>query len=105
MANIEIFGTLIRNDNNTNRDKIVQGSQVEGGYFVCSTLPASGTWTTGQLCYCTGDSKFYQYNRTAWVEAKMGGGDFETATTADIKSLFRGGSIVASNEDIQSLFR
>jgi hypothetical protein len=73
MANIEIFGTLIRNDNNTNRDKIVQGSQVEGGYFVCSTLPTSGTWTTGQLCYCTGDSKFHQYDGTAWAVANLGG--------------------------------
>ena len=43
MANIEIFGTLVRNDDNTNRDKIVQGSQVEGGYFVCSAKPTSGT--------------------------------------------------------------
>jgi hypothetical protein len=43
MANIEIFGTLVRNDNNTNRDKIVQGTQVEGGYFVCASVPTSGT--------------------------------------------------------------
>lgn len=74
MANIEIFGTLVRNDNNTNRDKIVQGSQVEGGYFVCSTLPTSGTWANGQLCYCTGDSQFYQYDGSTWVVANLGGG-------------------------------
>ena len=29
MANIEIFGTLIRNDNNTNKDKIVQGKSTD----------------------------------------------------------------------------
>jgi hypothetical protein len=69
VANIEIFGTLVRNDNNTNRDKIVQATQVEGGYFVCASIPTAGTWKTGQLCYCTGDSKFYQYNGTSWVIA------------------------------------
>ena len=72
MANIEIFGTLVRNDDGTNRDKIVQGSQVEGGYFVCSAKPTSGTWQTGQLCYCTGDSKFYQYNGSSWAEKTFG---------------------------------
>jgi hypothetical protein len=66
MANIEIFGTLVRNDNNTNRDKIVKGSQVEGGYFVCETLPSEGTWLTGQLCYCK--NKFYKYNGSKWAE-------------------------------------
>lgn len=65
MANIEIFGTLVRNDDNTNRDKIVQGNQVEGGYFVCSSKPTSGVWANGQLCYCTEDKKFYQYNGSA----------------------------------------
>ena len=72
MANIdiEIFGTLGRNDSNIDRDKIVLGRQVEGGYFVCETPPTSGTWAVGQLCYCTGErySKFYQYNGTNWVE-------------------------------------
>ena len=72
MANIEIFGTLVRNDGGTNRDKIVQGTQVEGGYFVCNTLPTQGTWATGQLCYCESDSKFYQYNGTSWVEKIFG---------------------------------
>lgn len=67
MANIEIFGTLVRNDNNTNKDKIVQGNQVDGGYFVCETLPAEGIWKEGQLCYCTADSNFYQYKQNKWV--------------------------------------
>ena len=71
MANIEIFGTLVRNDNNTNRDKIVNGSQVEGGYFVCEALPTNGTWTEGQLCYCQADNKFYIYNGTTWEESKL----------------------------------
>lgn len=31
----------------------------------------------GSLCYCTADSKFYQYNGTSWVEAKLGGIDEE----------------------------
>lgn len=72
MANIEIFGTLVRNDNNTNRDKIVQAAQVEGGYFVCESLPSTGTWATGQLCYVAGTvNKFYKYSGTAWVETSL----------------------------------
>ena len=71
MANIEIFGTLVRNDNNTNRDKIVKGSQVEGGYFVCDTPPSTGTWLTGQLCYCSSVGKFYKYNGSQWVVHNM----------------------------------
>lgn len=76
MANIEIFGTLVRNDNNTNRDKIVQAVQVEGGYFVCESLPTAGTWQKGQLCYCTGTSaapvnKYYNYNGSSWVVASF----------------------------------
>lgn len=78
MANINIYGTLVRT---TESDKIVQGSQVEGGYFVCEVLPTWGS--IGQLCYCSTDKKFYQYcaveeevdgvititNR--WVDAKF----------------------------------
>lgn len=56
MANINIYGTLIRT---TESDKIVRGSQVEGGYFPCEELPSWGD--IGQLCYCTKDKKFYQY--------------------------------------------
>lgn len=65
MADIKIYGTLIRDDDT----KIVRGSQVEGGYFVCSSLPTTGSWTTGQLCYCTADGgKTYRYNGKSWVE-------------------------------------
>lgn len=59
MADIKLYGTLIRDDS-TNEQKIVRAPQVEGGYFVCSTLPSWGE--LGQLCYCTNDLKFYQYS-------------------------------------------
>lgn len=85
MANIEIFGTLVRNDDNTNRDKIVQGYQVEGGYFVCESLPTTGTWATGQLCYCQADNKFYQYNGTNWVEKEFGTKVEASTTNGKIK--------------------
>ena len=68
MANINIYGTLVRP---VESDKIVNGSQVEGGYFVCSALPSWGA--KGQLCYCTDDSKFYQHNGTNWVDARLDG--------------------------------
>lgn len=68
MANINIYGTLVRP---VESDKIVNGSQVEGGYFVCSALPSWGA--KGQLCYCTNDSKFYQHNGTSWVDARLDG--------------------------------
>ena len=76
MADIKIYGTLVRDDS-TNVDKIVQGSQVEGGFFVCKELPSSGSWIEGQLCYCTGTitspiNEFYQYNGLTWEEAKLG---------------------------------
>ena len=78
MANINIYGTLVRT---TESDKIVQGSQVEGGYFVCEVLPTWGS--IGQLCYCSTDKKFYQYcaveeevdgvttTTNRWVDAKF----------------------------------
>ena len=70
---INISGTLVRNTGGA--DKIVDGKEVEGGYFVCETLPSTGSyWTTGQLCYCTGDSQFYQYNGSTWEPANLGGG-------------------------------
>jgi hypothetical protein len=64
---INISGTYVRNLEGA---KIVDGREVEGGYFVCETLPNWGT--AGQLCYCTGDSKFYQYTGTTWEEKKFG---------------------------------
>jgi hypothetical protein len=79
MANINIYGTLVRP---VDSDKIVQGSQVEGGYFTCNNLPTTGAWTSGQLCYCTSTSKFYQYNGTSWIEA------FEEMTETEVASAF-----------------
>ena len=71
-SNIKLYGTLIRDDD-TNTQKIVNANQVAGGYFVCASVPTSGTWLTGQLCYCTADSKFYQYNGSSWQEKEFGG--------------------------------
>ena len=72
-ANIKLYGTLIRDDD-TNTQKIVNANQVAGGYFVCASVPTSGTWQAGQLCYCTGNSKFYQYNDSSktWLETGIG---------------------------------
>ena len=70
-SNIKLYGTLIRDDD-TNTQKIVNANQVAGGYFVCASVPTSGTWQTGQLCYCTADSKFYQYNGSSWQEKEFG---------------------------------
>jgi hypothetical protein len=69
---INISGTYVRNLDGA---KIVDGREVEGGYFVCETLPDWGT--AGQLCYCTGTSsgpvnKFYQYTGNSWEEKKFG---------------------------------
>lgn len=68
---INISGTYVRNLDGA---KIVDGKEVEGGYFVCESLPTWGT--TGQLCYCTGTAskpvnKFYSYNGSAWVESSI----------------------------------
>ena len=70
-SNIKLYGTLIRDDD-TNTQKIVNANQVAGGYFVCASVPTSGTWQAGQLCYCTGDSKFYQYDGSSWKEKEFG---------------------------------
>ena len=43
---INISGTYVRNLEGA---KIVDGKEVEGGYFVCAALPAWGT--IGQLCF------------------------------------------------------
>ena len=71
MADIKLYGTLIRDDD-TNTQKIVNANQVAGGYFVCASVPTSGTWQAGQLCYCTADSKFYQYSGSSWQEKEFG---------------------------------
>lgn len=56
---------------------------IKGGYLVVSTveerdaLPIANNTTDGvivegSLCYCTADSKFYQYNGTNWAEKEFG---------------------------------
>lgn len=83
---IKAYGTLYR-DNDTNTEKIVKGSQVEGGYFVCEALPTSGAWQTGQLCYVnTGTGTgFYQYDgdSRSWEKANLGGGAGALSKRAD----------------------
>lgn len=68
MADIKIYGTLVRDVNYNTPEKIVRGYQVEGGYFVCEELPSWGD--VGQLCYCSTDKKFYQFDGTNWVNKR-----------------------------------
>lgn len=64
---------------------LLDAKNVKGSYVVVGStterdsLPAATT-VTGSLCYCTGDSKFYQYNGTQWVEKTFG--STSNATTA-----------------------
>lgn len=67
--------------NQTEGGHLIDAKNVKGGYFVVDTSPNNITDTnilpkdtkvSGSLCYCTGDKKFYQYNGSAWVEAKLG---------------------------------
>jgi len=69
-SDIKLYGTLVRD---RAQDKVVNGSQVKGGFFTCASVP-SWAGETGQLCYCTNDSKFYQYNGSSWAVAQLGGG-------------------------------
>ena len=45
-------------------------------------LPAATT-VSGSLCYCTADSKFYQYNGSSWQEKEFG-----TNATSDANKLY-----------------
>ena len=53
---------------------VISGDAVKGGYFVTDTLENIPSWSnvTGTLCYCTADSKFYQYNGSSWQEKEFG---------------------------------
>jgi hypothetical protein len=63
---------------NGNGGTVISGEAVKGGYFVTPSVEITSegeegkipdyACVTGTLCYCTGDSKFYQYNGTNWVE-------------------------------------
>lgn len=58
---------------NTTDGYLCEGTDVKGAYFVIDAIgnaPAAIT-QTGSLCYCTGDSKFYQYNGSSWVVASF----------------------------------
>ena len=57
---------------------------IKGGFFVISNTSelngmtvasgnTDGTIVSGSLCYCTADSKFYQYNGSSWQEKEFGG--------------------------------
>ena len=65
---------------NSSSGIVVQGTAVAGGYFVTSSIAAipSHAKITGQLCYNTGDSQFYQYDGTNWTPAAFGTGIDET---------------------------
>ena len=62
MADIKIYGTLYRDDQNADVEKIVKAKQVEGGFFVSGALPDKGAWDFGQICYNLEDNNFYQYS-------------------------------------------
>lgn len=58
---------------NTTDGYLCEGKDIKGSYFVVSAIAnASAAITqTGSLCFCTGDSKFYQYNGSSWVVASF----------------------------------
>lgn len=59
---------------NSNGGILISGDAVKGGYFVTDTVMNIPSWanTQGTLCYCTTDSKFYQYNGASWAEKVFG---------------------------------
>lgn len=84
---------------------LLDAKNVKGGYVVVNStterdaLPTATT-VAGTLCYCTSDSKFYQYNGTSWVEqitkATVGLSNVDNTSDATKKSNFTG-SIAANN--------
>ncbi len=89
---------------------LLDAKNVKGGYIVVSSiternsLPVATT-VEGSLCYCTADSKFYQYNNGAWAEKEFGTKAEATATTpglmpaADKKKLDEMPAITISQEE------
>ncbi len=69
-----IVNTNIENQTN---GYLLDAKNVKGGYLVVdstddlTSLPEA-TIVEGSLCYCTADSKFYQYNGTSWPEKEFG---------------------------------
>ena len=56
---------------------LLDAKNVKGTFVVVAStaerdaLPAATT-VNGSLCYCTADSKFYQYNGSSWQEKNFG---------------------------------
>ena len=61
---------------------VLSGDAVKGGYFVTDTIANIPSWSNvqGTLCYCTGDSKFYQYNGSSWAEKEFGTNSIATSS-------------------------
>lgn len=51
---------------NTADGYLCEGTDIRGGYFTIDAIANISSKITqpGSLCYCTGDSKFYQFNGT-----------------------------------------
>ena len=75
---------------------VVDGSAVEGGYFVTDSIEVTSLGEPGKipeyacvfgaLCYCTADSNFYQYNGLTWVKTfspVATSGQFKDLTISD----------------------
>lgn len=73
---------------------VVDGKYVKGGFVVVASTTERDTLKgtsgeniiNGSLCYCTGDSKFYQYNGTKWVEKEFGTATEATSSEAGLMS-------------------
>lgn len=81
-----IVNTKIENQTN---QYLLDAKNVKGSFVVVANinerneLPAA-TIINGSLCYCTEDSKFYQYNGTTWEEKEFGtGGSADVAAKAN----------------------
>lgn len=81
--------------NNTEGGYVLDAKNVKGGYFTVDSNPNEitdfsllprDTKVEGSLCYCTADSKFYQYNGTSWVEKEFGITAEVTESTAGLMS-------------------
>ena len=59
---------------------VVDCKYVKGGFVVVSNIEERDALkgsngeniVNGSLCYCTADSKFYQYNGSSWQEKEFG---------------------------------
>lgn len=84
---------------NSSSGIVVQGTAVAGGYFVTAKIAniPSHAKIKGQLCYCTEDSQFYQYNGSSWAVAKLGGsGEYLTTGHTTISG---GAKIISTGTD------